>query len=307
MSETIIINPYNPYNQLVPKHVIEKLLNRKINNLSIYQNAFVHKSYCIKTKDEKTNAQDNTIKVLAERPENCLPLQPESNERLEFLGDSILGAVVTTYLYNRFNEDEGFCTKLKTKLVNSDTLASFTRYFKLEKYLIISRHVEDRCNGRHNPRILEDLFESLIGAIFLDFSKVEIKTKPSIGNFYGLGYHIAEKFIINLLEKTIDFTSLIKNDYNYKDILLRFYQQKFSITPKYIEIKVEGPAHQRIFTMSVLDNNNEIVGTGKERSKKKAEQLASKEALIFYDQLEESETEEDSSSESDSDSDFSDD
>lgn len=306
MSETIIINPYNPYNKLVPKHVIEKLLNRKINNLSIYQNAFVHKSYCIKTKDEKTNSQDNTIKVLAERPENCLELQPESNERLEFLGDSILGAVVTTYLYRRFNEDEGFCTKLKTKLVNSDTLASFTRYLKLEKYLIISRHVEDRCNGRHNPRILEDLFESLIGAIFLDFSKVEINTKPNLGSFYGMGYHIAEKFILNLLEKTIDFTSLIKNDYNYKDILLRFYQQKFSITPKYIEIKVEGPPHQRIFTMSVLDNNNEIVGTGKERSKKKAEQLASKEALIFYDQLEDSETEE-SSSESDSDSDFSDD
>ena len=72
MSDTIIINPYNPYNILITKDVIEKLLNRKINNLSIYQNAFVHKSYCIKTKDEKDKRIDelesrlNSIQIMLE-------------------------------------------------------------------------------------------------------------------------------------------------------------------------------------------------------------------------------------------------
>ena len=98
---------------------------------------------------------------------------------------------------------------------------------------------------------------------------------------YGPGYSICETFIINLLEGRVDFETLILNDENYKDILLRNYQQLYGLTPKYIELQSEGPAHQRTFTMGVLNDKGEIIGKGNERSKKKAEQAASKQALEY--------------------------
>lgn len=283
--EYILINPYNPINRLIEKHEVEAILKEPIHNLKLYQNAFVHKSYCVKKGE---NIMNGLPVILADRPAGVLELQENSNERLEFLGDSILGAVVTNYLYNRFEtQDEGFCTKLKTKLVNCETLASFSRCFGLGEFLIISKYVEERCNGRKNPRILEDIFESFIGALFLDFQKE------------GRGFEVVNTFILQILERNVDFTQLILHDNNYKDILLRYYQHTFQITPKYKEIKVDGPAHQRMFTMGVMDKNGKVIGVGEERSKKKAEQIASKQALLYYQQLEDSDESDFSSSDED--------
>lgn len=283
--EFILINPYNSMNRLIEKHEVEFILGEPIHDIKLYQNAFVHKSYCVKKGE---NIMNGLPVILAEKPYGVLELQENSNERLEFLGDSILGAVVTNYLFQRFEtEDEGFCTKLKTKLVNCETLASFSRCIGLEKYLIISKYVEDRCNGRKNPRILEDIFESFIGALFLDFQCV------------NRGFEIVNKFILKIFDTNVDFTQLILHDTNYKDILLRYYQHTFQITPKYKEIKVDGPVHQRMFTMGVMDKNGKVIGTGEERSKKKAEQFASKQALLYYNQLDDSDTSDFSSSDSD--------
>jgi len=283
--EYILINPYNPMNRLIETHEVEAIIKEPIGNLKLYQNAFVHKSYCVKKGE---NIMNGLPVILADKPAGVLELQENSNERLEFLGDSILGAVVTHYLYNRFgSQDEGFCTKLKTKLVNCETLASFSRCLGLDKHLIISKYVEDRCNGRRNPRILEDIFESFIGALFLDFQRDD------------RGFAVANRFILRLLERNVDFTQLILHDNNYKDILLRYYQHNFQITPKYKEIKVDGPAHQRMFTMGVMDKNGKVIGVGEERSKKKAEQIASKNALLYYGQLEDSDTSDFSSSDDD--------
>ena len=277
--------PFNPKNQVITKQDIInifKLANIKLqpNLLAYYQNAFIHRSYIKKVL--------SSLSDTPACPENCLDLFPESNERLEFLGDSVVGSVVVSYLYRRFPEaDEGFMTKLKTKLVKTDALASFASYLDLGKHMIISKHVDDRCGGRTNPRMLEDLFEAFIGAIFLDFSDIETVESKKIGLHYGPGYSICETLIINVLEKRIDFEDLILNDENYKDILLRHFQHKFSITPKYTELKTDGPAHKRHFTMGVLDNTGNIIGKGSEKSKKKAEQIASKMALISLGVLEE--------------------
>ena len=293
-NEIIIINPYNNQNKLVNKQFIESIIQSKVNDLSIYQQAFVHKSYC-----KKIDYSNDPTKQLAERPNDCLELYKKSNEELELLGDSKLGGCVTNYLYHRFyGEGEGFMTKMKTRLVNTDALAKFAKFLGLQKYLIISKHVEERCNGRDNPRILEDLMESFIGAIFLDN-----KLKPAIVDGKKIiletyGYEIINRLILFIFKNTVDFMELIKNDNNYKDILLRYYQQNYHITPKYVEIKIEGPPHQRIFTMGVLNQSNNIIGIGTEKSKKKAEQLASKQALEKLGELDES-----SESESDSDSD----
>ena len=286
--EIVKVNPYNMNNKLITNDEVINLLKRfgvedEIQDLKIYQQSFVHKSYV--KKENNVNNQGEEVE-LAERPEGCLELQEASNERLEYLGDSILGATIASYLYERFpQEEEGFMTRLRTKIVNGEMLGSLALKMGMAPHMVISRHVEDRCNGRTNLRILEDVFESFIGALYLDFNEKELG-HPSMEFYSGLGFQVCQVFIISIIEELIDFSDLILNDYNFKDQLLRYFQQNFQQTPKYKQILVEGPPHERFFTMAVLKNDDEIVAYGKEKSKKKAEQLASKNALIKYGAIE---------------------
>ena len=318
--EKVVVSPWNQNNKLINRYQLEALLRRygvdtPINNLEYYHEAFSHKSYC-----EKKNLGDDVI--LAEHPESCLKLRTVSNERLEFLGDSILGAVIAHYLYERYpNQDEGFMTRLKIKLVNGETLAFFSKLINLNEYILISRHVEDRCNGRDSIKILEDCFEAFLGAIYLDFSdtysfdwivnyiealekRVKILENNSslsedekfkfkdirrdiLRSFLcGPGYNVVQAFLINIIEEYIDFGELVANDTNYKDRLLRYFQQTFQITPKYQMISQEGQPHERVFRMSVLDKDGEVLAIGEDRTKKKAEQMASKKALIYFGMIE---------------------
>jgi len=323
--------PYNLNNRFITKEEVENIfksynMDIKINNIEIYQQAFVHKSYCKK--------KDSIEFEIEPPPENCLDLQPNSNERLEFIGDAVISSACANYLYERFqSQDEGFLTRIRTKIVNGESLANLAEKLGFTKYILISKHVEEKTSGRENMRILEDAFESFIGAVLLDFNNIDIddvsetidslkvniklinekkkellnnkvnKDKKIIDELYliidkfegliknipsnlnniiytGIGYQIAETLFINIIEKNLYWPDLILKDSNYKDQLLRYFQQHFQNTPKYIEQSVDGPAHSRYFTMSVLGMDGIPLGTGRERSKKKAEQLASKEALI---------------------------
>tara|TARA_B110000114_G_C15058649_1_gene384384 strand:- start:2 stop:859 length:858 start_codon:yes stop_codon:yes gene_type:complete len=278
------LNPYNKNNRLITEEEVYQILKtygieEKITDLTHYQRSFIHKSYI--KKDNKDDVE------LEEKPDDCLDLQERSNERLEYLGDAILSATVASYLYERFpDEEEGFMTRIRTKLVNGEMLGSLADRMNLNDFLVISRHVEDKCNGRNSVKILEDIFESLIGAIYLDFNEKEME-HPRLEFYSGLGFQICQVFIINIIEKFLDFSDLILNDYNYKDQLMRYFQQKFKHTPKYKEILIEGPPNNRSFTMCVMKNDNTVIAYGKEKSKKKAEQLASKNALIEMGVIEE--------------------
>ena len=283
-NEIIKLNPFNIKNKLITKEGVNKILKEydieeEIHNLEYYQRAFIHKSYI--KKENKDDVE------LEEKPEDCLDLQETSNERLEYLGDAILSATVASYLYERFpNEEEGFMTRIRTKLVNGEMLGSLADKMDLNEHLVISRHVEEKCNGRNSVKILEDIFESFIGAIYLDFNETDIE-HPRLDFYSGLGFQVCQVFIISIIEKFIDFSDLILNDYNYKDQLMRYFQQKFKHTPKYKEILVEGPPNNRSFTMCVMKNDNTVLAYGKEKTKKKAEQLASKNALINMGVIEE--------------------
>jgi len=283
-NEIIKLNPFNLKNKLITKEAVIRILKEydieeEIHNLEYYQRAFIHKSYI--KKENKDDVE------LEEKPEDCLDLQETSNERLEYLGDAILSATVASYLYERFpNEEEGFMTRIRTKLVNGEMLGSLADKMDLNEHLVISRHVEEKCNGRNSVKILEDIFESFIGAIYLDFNETEVE-HPRLDFYSGLGFQICQVFIISIIEKFVDFSDLILNDYNYKDQLMRYFQQKFKHTPKYKEILVEGPPNNRSFTMCVMKNDNTVLAYGKEKSKKKAEQLASKNALINMGLIEE--------------------
>ena len=105
-------------------------------------------------------------------------------------------------------------------------------------------------------------------------------------NLIGRGWQIANRCITHLIENNLDIEKMAVTDENYKDIVLRYYQHTFGITPKYIEIDIYGPPNNRIFTVGILDKYGAIVGEGVAKSKKKGEQIASKNALIHYGQLE---------------------
>ena len=179
-------------------------------------------------------------------------------------------------------------TKLKTRLVKTSALAEFARSLDLGRFLVISRHVEEKCEGRTSDRMLEDLFEAFIGAVYLDFSEMPSAEAEAHGFLYGPGYAVCETFLMNMLEQQVDFEDLVMNDENYKDILLRHFQQVYSTTPKYVEMTTDGPAHQKMFTMGVVNPQGAVLGKGVEKSKKKAEQLASRRALIAMGVLKES-------------------
>jgi len=287
--------PYNPSNKFITKEEVQEILRMgnidlEITDLALYKQAFVHKSYCHKKNLEQIGRYKEPNVEISDKPVECMDLVHKSNERLEFLGDSVLGCTVATYLFKRYSDqDEGFMTKLKTKLVKTQALAEFARYLKLGKHLIISKHVEDKSDGRNNDRILEDTFEALIGAMYLDFNKntkinnldVKVRTK--------LGYQICENFLLNIMEDEVDFEKLILLEDNYKDTLLQYYQHNFQITPEYRELSLNGPSHKRVFVMAVLDKEGKVLATGSGRTKKKAEQLASRKALIDFGEVIENE------------------
>jgi len=276
-------NILNKNNKKLSQAFIQKILkkyevNYKILNFGLFQKSFIHKSYTIKDNDEIKESIDYIE----------IKLQKDSNERLEFLGDSIIGCIITSYLFKRYPcQNEGFMTKLKTNLVNTKALCTFAKILNLGEYLVISNHVEKKCNGRQNDNLLEDLFEAFIGALYIDANNVKLSLdkrnlkKCYISKRSGFGYQICENFLINLIEKEVDFEDLILNDTNYKDKLLKYYHHNFQITPKYKVVKLETTkSNKKLFTIGVLNKKLEIIATGCGNTKKQAEQNASKNALI---------------------------
>ena len=263
----------NPNNVLIKKKNIDDILkkgniNIEINDLSVWQRSFVHKSYV--SKADTKHSDSNELKGLLS--DNVVPLQPKSNERLEWLGDAKLQGSVSYYLWERYPEqDEGFLTKLRSKLVKTNNLSFLAKKIGLTPYLLLSYHVEFGCQGRTNPRILENTFEAFIGAMFVDFSN---KVNPAYGN------EVVRHFIISIIEKYVDMVELVIKDENSKDQLMWYFQKNFSgLYPIYLKEKYENEC----FYIYVLEpNSNIVVGRGHARSKKQAEQNAAKNALSYY-------------------------
>jgi ribonuclease III len=285
----IKLDPWNPNNHLLTKEDVYTIFKRTgidnckdiihIHKLNLYQQAFVHGSY-IENPDIK-----NTI---VPRPKNILPLFKADYEDLEFLGDRCLELSVAWYLYKKYpKSDPGFKTKLKIKIVKKDTLASFARYLGFNKHLIISKYIEEKTtNGRDNTRILEDVMEAFLCAIFLDQNMNQSIIQESLQSTHTKsgGWVIVNMFIEHLIEQCIDFEELLSNEENFKELLLKLYQKEFKVTPKYLQLDIKGPPHNRIFTMGVLDKDGEIISRGNGKTKKEAEQEASRLALIYYNE-----------------------
>lgn len=268
-------NIYNSENILLTKNDLFSILDKsgmdysKIKNkiqsmdISEFQIAFNHKSYCM-----------YNIKISSELKEESvtwkIPLQKVSNERYEFLGDSVIDLIIANYMFDRYpKEKEGFMTKLRTKLVCTKTLAKLSSYLNLTKFIVMSKYVEDMCEGRDNQKLLENCFESFVGVTYKLF-----------------GFEFCNDFILALIENIdlIDIGDLIENDDNYKEQLLKYSHKNFEgRNPVYKQLAVEGQSNHAIFTMCVLVpiglDKMVMMGKAKGAIKKDAEQESARIAL----------------------------
>lgn len=207
-------------------------------NKKLLEQAFTHRSYLNEAKEKV-----------------------ESNERLEFLGDSILSFVISRQLYTKFPEfDEGILTNIRSLLVNTKILAEIAKSLGFGDLLLLSKG-EEEARGRENQSLLADSFESYIGALFLD---------------QGLGV-VSDFILANLLPK---MDEIVKGK-QFKDPKSLFQEQtqfRHHTSPIYKVIAENGPSHAKIFTVGVYVKTN-LLGQGSGKSKQEAEEAAAKQAL----------------------------
>ncbi|MCX7736217.1 MAG: ribonuclease III [Candidatus Kapabacteria bacterium] len=217
---------------------LENLLGIKINKIEYFEQALTHRSYL-------HVIEDNSI---------------YSNERLEFLGDSVLGMVVADYLFSLHSDVlEGGLTKMRSWMVNKNSLVECAKRLKLNEMLLMS-YSASKALEQGSDSILADALEAIIGAIYLDS-----------------GLETTKKFIINVLIPIIVSQNYMV-DRNYKSLLLETVQSMGKEPPKYMVLDETGQDHNKEFLVGVLVDS-EIMGTGLGKSKKQAEQFAAKEAL----------------------------
>lgn len=320
LDDQLIFNPYNPNNDEITLSHVQSILKSYglppiVHNINLYKRAFVHRSYTKRPflENEKQNI------IIVERPNDCMPLSSKSNERLEFLGDGVLECITKYYLYRRFpKENEGFMTEKKIALVKNESIGKLAYEMGLHKFFILSRHAEEK-NTRTNLKKLGCLFESFLGALFLDYNKIDIQDEDAwFKNIFvtGPGFQMAQIFVESIFEKHVDWIELIKNDDNYKNILQVRIQKDFKVTPHYLELNHDVETGytmgvylclgQQIHNLdpndaydfcsvfktfnsihSYMENNDKIfvfLSQGTHKIKRKAEQIACEKALRFMDE-----------------------
>lgn len=218
--------------------LFEKQAGIRFRKLELLNHAFCHRSFA--------NESDGTV---------------ANNEKLEFLGDSVLGLVIAEYLYLTLPDSvEGDLAKIKSFVVSEDSLAAISRNLRVDNFILIGKG-EEFSGGRSKKAILADAMEAIIGAYFLDS---------------GIGS--AKKFILRYLVPEIDKVLQNKHKKDYKTLLQEFVQKKYKTYPKYVLVKRTGPDHRKTFWIDVRVKDRNY-GPGQGRNKKEAEQEAARVAF----------------------------
>jgi len=260
-------SPYNASNRPFTEDDIHRILRRhglphyRVGNRKVFQTAMVHTTYVRRT-DYTT--PDGEPAVLAPCPSGVMPLQDESYECLEFEGDAVLGACIATYLRKKFPEKkQGFLTDARKELVNNDRIGGLSKELGLNKFYVISRHNEDSAAiaGRSNTKKLGDIFEAFLGALWTD-----------CGNRFNVVY----PFVVTVMETYLDIEEIVSATTNFKDIFQKYCQREFKCTPEY-EMRSNDPKKNEIVVAVMVAGK--VYGLGVGSTRKKAEQVACKEAL----------------------------
>ncbi len=218
---------------------LEKKLGYKFNNIALLENALTHSSFANEVRGGVT-----------------------SNERLEFLGDSVLSVIVADYLFSNFKTiPEGELTKLRASLVCEKSLCAFSRELGLGEFLKLGRG-EEKGGGRERDSILADAFEAVLAAVYLDGGMDAAR-------------QLVLRFVLPELENKDD--DVFKD---YKTALQEIIQRNPEESVTYILTGESGPDHNKVFEVEVHLNSN-VIGVGKGKNKKQAEQMAAKQALAL--------------------------
>lgn len=278
----------NPKNIIINKEQILTIINKytfvniDVQNLYLYQRAFAKD--CFMEEEYKDN-------------KNLPEMFEKSNQTLEIVGDSIIGAVVVEYLEERFpREREGFINLLKVHIVKNEGLPDFSKALSFQKYVLISKDTE-KTNGRNDFKILADCFEAFVGALFLDY-----KYSRTVGE----AYYVCRTFIISLVESLIDFSELIIKKDNFKTLLQEYVHTRRWMAPTYSDIKIEKDNSGFLFTRGIYVEKNLLsdydityfikkfkdykvaegakilIGIGSSRCKKVSDKLCAKSCLEYF-------------------------
>ncbi len=232
--------------------------------MKFFRRLFSREDYPVAKLEKATNYRFKNreiIKIALSHRSSLKDTGLGSNERLEFLGDAVLGLIVSNFLYNQ-NKDlsEGDLTRMKATLVNETTLTRAAMSFNLGDYIFLSIE-EEKSGGRYKPSIIADAFEAIIGAIYLDG-----------------GFEAAEKFVMKYILD--DYLYIVGDEmlHNFKGELLEYMQSRSEGMPHYRVSDQFGPDHDKVFRVGVYANNV-LLGEGEGKSKKEAEQQAARKAL----------------------------
>ncbi|HEY4534093.1 MAG TPA: ribonuclease III [Fusobacterium sp.] len=214
---------------------LEHNINYYFNDKNLLKNALIHRSFGNEHKNYKNI----------------------NNERLELLGDAVLGLVVAEYLYQKYPEEkEGVLAKIKSMAVSEPVLSSVSRKLHIGDYLLLSKG-EIVTGGRDRNSILGDVFEAILGAIYLDS-----------------GFFAAKEYVLFHLKEIIDHIDDFEEILDFKTILQEYCQKRFKEIPKYTLLGEEGPDHRKLFEMQVQIQDK--IARAKGNNKKIAEQKAAK-------------------------------
>ena len=240
---------HNPDNQVISSADLMALMRIKTRptgkHLQEYRKAFVHSSYM----------QPPDAPALAFKCDAIIPLQPESNERLEFLGDAVLDLIMAEYLYERYkDEDEGFLTQMRMSIVNGKMLARLGRILNIQKYLLMSLQSE---HLRNTDNIVEDTLEAFIGALYKD-----------------RGMKAAKDWFVSFIEDNLDFTQLITT--SERDMLNQLYKEKFG---SQVQIIATRMLNNQFKVVILEDNTKTCIGEGYGPTRRIATDNAAREGL----------------------------
>lgn len=236
----------NINNKLITKKIVTDIIFRytnkviNINNIKKFQKAFIHKSVGFIDPD---NSDSDNYCVL-----NIDFKSLNNNERFETLGDKVIDLITLEYLFDKFpNENEGFLTTVKSRLVKKESLSVLGEKIGFRELMMISSHIEritSKTTGRNTPRFLEDIFESFMGVLYKDQNR---------------NLDLCRDFLLGVYNKHVDLNHLINTNDNFKTILGEYYHSKGWGHPDYSNNYFKGSVKNREFTVFLLLNKNKLI------------------------------------------------
>lgn len=226
---------------------LEKVIGYVYNDISLLRKALTHSSY------------SNELKLRH--------IDSECNERLEFLGDSVLSIIVSEYLFSHYTKrPEGELTKMRAEVVCEKALSKFALKIGLGNYLYLG-HGEEKNNGRERKSILADTFEAMLASMYLDAGKD--------------GKKMVARFLLPLIKEELEILAADGHGKDFKTLLQQIVQQVDGEVLEYVTVDESGPDHKKHFTVEARLNSN-VIGRGEGSSKREAEQRAAEQALKLF-------------------------